>query len=161
MSAHSFYKSFTALVTIHMLYFDFYSDSFTKLKMDMRMHYDAIRAPVYCRCLNQKVYFNARGFHHLLYDDADKARTVEQARERLQLIPLIVPVLHLAREASYEKRYVRKSKKPDSPLMLVEMWGLQATVGRGPIPVKVVLRREDDGKIFFWSVMRAYQPSRI
>jgi hypothetical protein len=143
-----------------MLYLDFYSDDFTKLKSDMRASYDAIRSPVYCRCLNQQVHFNARGFHHLLYDRAARPRTVEQARERLLLIPLILPVLHLAREASYEKRYVRKSKKPDSPLVLVEMWCLQATVGRGPIPVKVVLRRERSGQIFFWSVMRAYQPNK-
>ena len=95
----------------------------------MRERYDAIRSPAHCTCLKQKVHFNARGFHHLLYDGSGKARTIREARSRLILIPLIEPVLRTAQDSSYEKRYARKNRKKNSPSIKVEMWGLEATVG--------------------------------
>lgn len=77
------------------------------------------------------------------------------ARARLILIPLVVPVLRNAIESSYEKRFVRKNRKKDSPSVKVEMWGLQAKVGKNsPTNIKVILRREDGGQFMFWSVMR-------
>lgn len=110
---------------------------------------------MHVRCLNQKVHFNARGFHHLLYDGSGKARSMWEAKSRLKLIPLIAPALFSATDSTYEKRYARKDRKKDSPSVMVEMWGLEAIVGKkSPCKIKVILRREDGGKFIFWSVMK-------
>jgi hypothetical protein len=129
-------------------------EDFSLLKKNMRERYDSLRTPTYCKCLNQKVHLNARGFHHLLYDGSGKARPMIQARARLVLVPLIPSVLKLADDCSYEKRYVRENRKKDSPSVRVEMWGMEATVGKNASRVKVVVRREDGGKLIFWSIMR-------
>jgi hypothetical protein len=44
---------------------------------------------------------------------------------------------------------------------IVELWSLQALVGRDPIPVKVILRREGGDQVYFWSVMGAYREYSI
>lgn len=121
----------------------------------MRERYDSITSPLYCRCLNQKIYFNARGFHHLIYDGSGKARNTNAVQSRLVLIPLIVPVLQNATDSTYEIRFTRKNRKKDSPSVKVEMWGLVAKVGKNnPTTVKVILRRENEGQFIFWSIMR-------
>lgn len=118
-------------------------EDFAYFKERMRKKYNLIRSPVRCRCLNQDVYFNAKGFHHLLYDGSGRRRNLNEAYFRLTLIPLIVPVIVSAEDCIYEKRSIR-----------IEMWSLEAIVGRSHNKVKVVLRRDGAGNIFFWSVMR-------
>jgi len=130
-------------------------EDFPHLKEGMRRRYDAIRSPVYCRCLNQDIHFNARGFHHLLYNGLGKARTIEESTSRLLLVPLIIPALKSASDCSYERRNVYKGRGGHRRLVIVEMWGIEALVGNRSIPVKVVLRREEEGNIIFWSVMRS------
>lgn len=129
-------------------------EEFALLKANMRERYDSLRTPTHCKCLNHKVHLNAKGFHHLLYDGSGKARTMLQARSRLILIPFIPVVMRLANDCSYEKRYVRENRKKDSPPILVEMWGMEATVGKMPARVKVIIRREGGGHFIFWSIMR-------
>lgn len=129
-------------------------EDFQLLKENMRKRYDSIRTPVHCKCLNQDVYFNSRGFHHLLYDGSGKARTLDQARSRLVLIPLILPVIQNAVNTSYQKIYARKNRKKSSESVMIEMWGLEASVGKSKAKIKVILRREENSKIIFWSVMK-------
>lgn len=129
-------------------------EEFALLKANMRARYDSLRTLTHCKCLNKKVTLNAKGFHHLLYDGSGKARTMTEARARLILIPLIPVVLRLADDCSYEKRYVRANRKKDSPPTLVEMWGMEAIVGKTQSRIKVIVRREGGGKLLFWSIMR-------
>lgn len=124
------------------------------LKRNMRERYDSLRTPMHCKCLNRKVSLNAKGFHHLLYDGSGKARPLVQARARLVLVPLIPIVLRIADDCSYEKRYVRANRKKDSTSVLVEMWGMEATIGKTASRIKVIVRREGNGQPIFWSIMR-------
>lgn len=129
-------------------------EEFALLKANMRERYNSLLNPTHCKCLNQKVTLNARGFHHLLYDGSGKARSMMQARSRLILVPLIPVVLRLATDCSYEKRYVRQNRKKDRPSVLVEMWGMEAVVGKSLSRIKVIVRREGGGKFIFWSIMK-------
>ena len=70
------------------------------------------------------------------------------------LIPLIPVVLRTATESTYEKKFSRKNRKKDSPSVKVEKWGMEAIVGKSNIRVRVVVRRENGGQFFFWSVMQ-------
>lgn len=123
-------------------------------KENMKQRYDSLPKKLRCKCLHRDIVINARGFHHLLYDGSGKARTMREAYSRLQLIPLIAPVLRLADDSTYEKTFGRKSRKKDSPSVKIERWGMEAIVGKSKIKVRVVVRRENDGQFFFWSVMK-------
>jgi hypothetical protein len=128
---------------------------FTLLKKRMREKYQSLYSPIHCKCLNQKINLNSHGFHHLLYNGSGRARSIRETRSRLVLIPLIIPVLRLATESSYEKRTVRKSRKHKDRAIVVEMWGLEAEVGRiRKSRIKVIIRRENGGEFYFWSIMR-------
>lgn len=119
-----------------------------------RKHYKAIRSPVRCRCLNQEIYFNSDGFNHLINNGLGSRRLITEIRHKMRLVPLVVPVIKMATDASYEKRMVRKNRKKNAPLVIAEFWGITAKVGKSPIAVRVVIKRVGDaGRFFFWSVM--------
>lgn len=120
---------------------------------EARRKYRAIRSPVRCSCLNQQVHFNADGFNHLIFTGLGKPRPLKEIRFKTRLIPLIVPVLCNADNASYEKRMVKKDRKKGSSLVIAEFWGMEANVGKSSIPVRVIVRRVGDGNVFFRSVM--------
>jgi hypothetical protein len=130
------------------------SEDFLHIKEGMRKLYDSICSPVYCRCLNQQVHFNAKGFHHLLYNGLGKARSLDESVARLMLVPFIFPVMRLAQDYSYEKRYVHKDRRKDSPDVMVEMWAIEAIVGKSRSKVRVIIKRTNQGQFIFWSVMR-------
>jgi hypothetical protein len=120
----------------------FTADDLRLLKQNMRQRYDSIRSPHSCKTLNQQVFFNARGFHHLLYDSSGKARSILSARNRLILIQYIPVVLLNASDSTYEKFYARKNRKKESPSISIEQWGLTHTMHNGKV-IKVILRREN------------------
>ena len=116
--------------------------------------YDSI-GTVYCKHLDVDVVFNAKGFHHLFYNGAGKARLQNEVNYRLKLVPLIVPVIKNAKEFSKRKRRGRFSRGKNAPIKDVEYWSLTAFVGKDrDVPVKVILRKVGGGAIHFWSVMR-------
>jgi hypothetical protein len=120
---------------------------------EAKRRYKEIRSPVRCICLNQDIHFNADGFHHLVFTGLGKPRTLREVRFKARLIPLIVPVLRTADNASYEKRMVRESRRKGAPMMIAEFWGIEASVGKDPVSVRVIVKRVGDGRLFFWSVM--------
>jgi hypothetical protein len=125
-----------------------------KIVEEARKKYDAISKTVKCTCLNREVYFNAKGFHHLLFDGSGHVRTLKERQYKLLLIPLIVPVLKNATDAIYRKSVERINRKKSSPKKEIEYWGLVARVGKTNIKVKIILRRVGNGNIIFWSVMK-------
>jgi len=90
---------------------------------------------------------------HLLRKGNGKPRNVAEIQHKTRLIPLIVPVIRNATDASYEKRSVRKNSKKNAPLVQAEYWGLEANVGKNSIKVRVIIRRIGDGQAHLWSIM--------
>jgi hypothetical protein len=46
-----------------------------ELQKKARATYDAFENPMWCKALNAQIFFNARGFHHLLYDGLGNKRS--------------------------------------------------------------------------------------
>ena len=124
---------------------------------EARKNYKAIKTPVRCRCLNQDIHFNSSGFNHLINNGLGSRRTIAEIKHKTRLIPLIVPVIKNANDASYERRTVREDRRKNSPLVVAEYWGITAQVGKGPISVRVIIKRVGNGNFFFWSAMTEKQ----
>jgi hypothetical protein len=121
--------------------------------LEAKKQYKAIKTPVFCSCLNRPINITSSGFTHLLRKGNGKPRNIAEIKHKTRLIPLIVPVIKHATDASYEKRPVRKNSKKNAPIVQAEYLGLEANVGKNPIKVRVIIRRIGDGEAHFWSVM--------
>jgi len=115
--------------------------------------YKYIQSPVRCNCLNRNIIFNSDGFMHLLRNGQGSPRPLKEIQHKTRLIPLIIPVLRNATDASYEKRIVKKNRKKNAPIVVAEYWGISAKVGKSDIAVRVIVRRIGSGEAHFWSVM--------
>lgn len=120
-----------------------------KLKFKTKEFYYNIHR-VYCPCLDEYIIFNAKGFHHFIYDGSNKIRSIKSQVYRMNLLPLVIPVIKQAKviDQYIHPRQIRFSSKK------VEDWSLKSIVGSKKILIKVVLRRKGDGNIFFLSVMK-------
>ena len=100
---------------------------------------------MYCPCLKADVVFNSKGFNHVRFDGNGKERLIEKQMERLNLLPLVVPVIQQAKHVSE----YRQSKNRN-----MEYWALQGLVGKNRICVRVVLTKKIHGNVIYFSVMR-------
>jgi hypothetical protein len=94
--------------------------------------------------LNEQVTFNSNGFNHLRFHMEHKARTKAEQVYKLSFLPHVRTVIIKASEIE-EHRKINKS----------EYWSLCATIGKEELKVRVVIRRIGNGKLHFWSVMKA------
>jgi len=110
---------------------------------------------IYCSCLQEYIYFNAKGFHHLKHGVTGRKRITKEQIYKLQLMPLVIPVIKKAKKINEHKwKKVKINRKKKSTKKKVEYWSLVEIVGRKSIKIKVILRKVGNGKIIFWSVMR-------
>ncbi len=113
----------------------------------MRMFYEGICSPIFCKVLGVDVYFNAGGFFHLRYDGARRKRKGKEEYNKLSLLPLVIPTIKNAHTVVGEVRNINGKK--------VYYWGITATVGKNKSKIKVILKRNgENGKVFFWNVMK-------
>ena len=112
------------------------------LKSESRKIYKAIPSPIWCKSLECEIFFNSKGFHHLLYNGSGHKRLPKEQYKRLSLIPYI---LHVITNASEIKSHRLISTKHTA------YWGLEVKMGEKQ--VRVVLKRIGNGKVTFWSVM--------
>jgi hypothetical protein len=117
------------------------------LRIKMKDLYTEISSPVFCNVLNVDVYFNAGGFFHLRYDGSQRKRKVKEEYNKLSLLPLVIPTIKHADKMVEEVREISGKK--------IYYWGIIAIVGKSNARIKVILKRNgENGKVFFWSVMR-------
>jgi len=107
--------------------------------------------PTYCKALDDKVYFNIRGFKHLIFKRKHR-RDNETIYKRLVLIPLIVPVIRNCDEP------IEIRKKPEilgGKKIWVEYTAIEAKVGKNDARVRVVIKKiGTKGKNYFQSIMK-------
>lgn len=125
------------------------------LTLSMRATYEKIDV-IFCPILNERVYFNARGFHHLSYNSDGTPRDVRERIHKLALVPLIKHVLFSATGIEEERDIkIRPSRKKNALLKDGKTFALKALVGKKkPVEVRVILLRIGNGKLTFRSVMR-------
>ncbi len=103
----------------------------------------------YCPVLKETVYFTSKGFYHFKYNGLGHARSRKERMYRVGLLPLIKPVIKMAKLSVYSPPVYKKSLNK-----YVEFWKLEAIVGRQKTKVPVVLRRVGKGNIAFYSVWK-------
>jgi hypothetical protein len=106
--------------------------------------------------LKEDVIFNARGYHHLLYNSDGTARDVREIIYKLTLLPLARPVIQNATGVAEERNVkIRDGRKKSSKIKDAKTYALTANVGRkNPVDVRVILIKIGNGKLMFRSIMR-------
>ena len=117
--------------------------------------YDSIGS-IYCPILKEKVIFNARGFHHLLYGPDGTPRNVRERIYKLTLFPLAILTIKNATSVDEERDIgVRTSRKKNALLKKGKTYALTATVGRkDPVAARVIILKIGTGNLIFWSIMK-------
>lgn len=119
-----------------------------------RKEYDKLKK-VYCPCLKEYVYFTARGFFHFRYDIFRRERSIKEQIYRLNLMPLIIPVIKKAIKIDeYRPKKIKIDRRKNKPEKNVEYWALVETAGKRQAKIKVILLRIGTGNIIYWSVMK-------
>ena len=121
---------------------------------ETRTYYDSI-GRVYSKILNSYVYFTAEGKRHLLYKGNRKKRDVNEQRYKLNLFPLVIPVLKHATSIQ-DWRFPDGQQEED-----VQYYAVVCNVGsKRKLPVRVIVMRTGDGQINYHSVMKHVNSSR-
>ena len=115
-----------------------------------RAKYQKMR-PVTSPAIGERVYFNSRGFKHLIFKGGHR-RSNTVIRSRLTLVPLIVPAIKHC-------QIVAKTRTREEAIRGKTVKGtyraLEAEVGSTPVKVRVIVRKEGEkGKYYFQSIMR-------
>ncbi len=103
--------------------------------------------PCYCEAIQSLVYFNSDGLNHLLYDK-HRPRNIKEKHYRVALIDYIVEVITKAQKSTQET-----FAHPPSQLFILE-WVDVTDVNGKKHNVKVVLRKNGNGNVHFWSIMQ-------
>ncbi len=125
------------------------------LTTTMRTIYERI-GTVHCPVLKEGVAFNARGFHHLLYNSDGTPRDVDEIIYKLTLVPLVKHVITNATGIHEERDVkIRESRKKNAKIKNGKTYSITALVGRkSPVEIRVILLRIGNGKLMFRSVMK-------
>jgi hypothetical protein len=98
---------------------------------------------VYCPCLQEYVVFNSKDFYHLRYDSSGRERSIDEQVTRLNLLPLAIPLIKQSKRI-YEYRTTNSCR--------TQSWALHGNMGG--IKLKVVLKKNSDSHIIYFSVMK-------
>lgn len=110
---------------------------------------------IFCPCLNENITFNAKGFHHLLYEPIGTPRDVKERIHKLILFPLAIPVIKNAKKIEEERVMILPNRKKSVAPKKAKYTALVAMVGKNRnVKVKVILLKVGNGKLIFWSIMR-------
>lgn len=115
------------------------------LIQEYRTKYDSI-GRVWCKVLNNYVYFTSDGKNHLIYKNRKKRNVIEQ-RYKLRLFPLVIPVIKSATDIK-GWRFSNESAQGD-----IQHYSLVSNVGKQKVKVRVIVKRTGDGQFNFHSVM--------
>lgn len=110
-----------------------------------KLLYKSLR-PCHCPAIQETVHFNADGLKHLLYDK-HRPRNIHEKYYRMGLVKHIADVISKATKAK-----TTEFAEPKCTLWILEWVEVKENNGKR-MKVKVILRKDGNGGIFFWSVM--------
>jgi hypothetical protein len=132
---------------------------FEKLKSDTEAYYSSV-GHVKCAALNDAmVHFTSEGFNHLRYSKKKARSKVDQAA-KFKLVKRAVMLLQKTttiQEYSERQEEIHKKrhKKLSKEWSVVGYWGFIAIING--VRLKVVVKRIDNSKYLFWSVIPVWQ----
>lgn len=119
---------------------DFVSAKFQRVKRLSKEYYRSI-GRIYCPYFKDYVYFDSKGFKHILYKGygGGNKRQKSQIVLRLKMLPYAPRLIAIA-------TFVQEFQKDNS----INYWGFIA-IFEGE-KFKVVVRRVGNGKLHFWTI---------
>ena len=138
-------------------------DGFNQLKEETEEYYGSIDH-IKCSALNNaSIHFTSEGLNHLKYSKK-KPRTKEVQANKFKLLKKGVALLEKTttiQEYSERTELVvkKKHKKLVKEWLPVGYWGFIGIIGG--TRVKVVVKRVDNSKYMFWSVIPTWQTKEI
>ncbi len=114
------------------------------LKESARKQYNAFINPIWCESVRAKIFFNAKGFHHIVYNGLGHKRQPAEQFRRLRLVSNIMPILKANLPITHRYAATKNTR----------YWGIDAKISENPEKkVRLVLRQLGKGRITFWSIM--------
>lgn len=117
---------------------------YEKIFSDAKSFYFSIGA-IRCPALNGEfVYFNRRGFQHLIRK-GKRYRSLTEIIRRLRLLPLAVQTIKTTKIHHEETTILGEES-------IATFWTLKETYAKQNIVIYIIIRKLNDGKIHFFSV---------
>jgi hypothetical protein len=117
------------------------------LKSKTRNLYNSFENPIWCTSLKSNVYFNAQGFHHLLYDGLGRKRSQKQQEKRLNFVQFIPSIIKNASIESYRKVESHRTGSKE-----VKYWALRTYINKDA-EIRIVIKQIGSGNRIFWSAI--------
>lgn len=108
-----------------------------------RTKYDSI-GRIWCPVLGANVHFTSEGRIHLIYKGNRKKRPVQEQFYKLNLFPLVIPVL----KKSTNIQSMRTSSNGK-----IQYYAITGKAGKNKATVRVIVKRTGDGQFNYHSIM--------
>ena len=102
---------------------------------------------IFCNAINENVAINKKGFKHITFQKGGHVRDEKSQITRFKLLPLAFKLIELT--TTYQEYHIEKMDGGIDKKICY--WGLIAILENRKI--KVILKKEGNGSIHFWSVV--------
>ena len=109
-----------------------------------RVKYEKI-GRIWCPLLDDYVYFTSEGRVHLIYKGNRKKRPVQEQFYKLNLFPLVVPVI----KKSTQIKSIRSSPKNK----IIQFYAIVGKAGKNNVKIRVIIKKTGSGQFNYHSVM--------
>jgi len=132
---------------------------FNKVKQKIKKYYRSTNK-VKCPYFNDEIYFNAKGFQHLLSKSWGRGRTRIEQYTRLRLFPLAVRIIsksHTLQEYDKRKILIRQNINSEwqNRTNVVRYYVFIAIIK--DVRLKVIIKEIEGGVKFFYSLYPAWK----
>ena len=140
------------------------NQKFAKAKKESKKFYSEIDE-VYCAYLKEKVYFNDKGFNHILTKTWNRGRSDLEQYTRLRLLPKAVEVVKRSttlQEYDEGEMMVRQkiNSRWEKRLKNVKYFVFVSLYPDAGVRLKVIVKYIEGGKPYFWSVYPSWRVSQ-
>ena len=141
----------------------FSEEEYVRVREKAEIAYKKI-SEVYCPYFKEKVHLNAKGWEHLLYKSRDNKRSKEDQLMRLKLlkhVPLILISSYSVQGVGERVEWHKKKKhgRWESSPIRIKYYEFIAVIGNSRI--KIILKEEDSGPKYFWSIIPFWKINKI
>ncbi|MCF7834044.1 MAG: hypothetical protein K9L98_01180 [Candidatus Pacebacteria bacterium] len=113
---------------------------------------------IFSPALNRDIYFNSKGFNHIIFKKSRSERERSSQTLRFKLLRLAVKLIKIS--TTYQEfEEISKKEKETTKFRTTRYWGIIAIIEQRKI--KVILKQcGDNGNIHFWSIIPAWTTNK-
>jgi len=130
-------------------------EKFKNIQNKIEKEYKNINS-IFCPYLKKDILFNAKGLEHLKFKRRNHARPRQDQYIRFRCLPLVSEILSLSHtlqgyQEKNEMIRVKNKQRWTHEMKSVEYFEFIAVIKT--IRVRVIIKKEDGGEPFFWSII--------